>query len=99
MRPHLKAAGSYGTVGLELVFSIVFGFLAGRWLDGRFGTEPTLTLIGFFFGLAAAIRSLWRAAARMKRETETDGFSDKHTNRDARFAMKNRRRGKTKKNK
>jgi len=92
MRPEWKASGSYGTVGLEIVFSILFGFLAGRWLDGRFGTEPYLTVIGVGFGLATAARFVYRAAKRMNQEAEADGFRKSDTDRSARHALKERQR-------
>jgi hypothetical protein len=57
-----------------MVFSIVFGFLGGQWLDGKFGTKPYLTLLGFFFGVVAGFRAVYRAAKRMQRDTEKDGF-------------------------
>jgi F0F1-type ATP synthase assembly protein I len=31
------------------------------WLDDRFGTEPALTVVGFFLGVAAGFRELLRA--------------------------------------
>jgi ATP synthase protein I len=72
VRDEWKGLGSYGTVGLELVLSILFGFWAGSWLDKRLGTHGWLTLIGFGFGVAAGFRSLYEAAKKMRRETEAD---------------------------
>lgn len=81
MRANWKAGGGYTTVGMEIVFSVMFGFFGGRWLDARFGTEPYLAVIGFFFGVAAAGRFLWRAHRRMRAEAERDGFEEKNTHR------------------
>lgn len=93
MRKDLKAmASSYSTVGLELVLSIIVGFLGGRWLDGKLGTHPWLSLVGFFFGVAAGFRTLWRAGRRMQRETERDGFREEDTDRAARFELEERRK-------
>lgn len=64
----MKAMGGVGTLGLEVVLSILFGLFGGQWLDGRFGTAPWLTLIGSGFGLAAAVRAVLRQTRRMKVE-------------------------------
>jgi F0F1-type ATP synthase assembly protein I len=70
VRDDLQGLGRYGTVGLELSLSIVLGFLAGRWLDQKLQTGGWLTLVGFFFGVAAGFRAIYDAAQRMRRETE-----------------------------
>jgi ATP synthase protein I len=72
LRSDLKGLGDYGTVGLELVISILVGFLGGRWLDGKLGTHGWLTLIGLLFGTVAGFRSLYRAAVKMRKETEAE---------------------------
>ncbi len=72
MRSDLKGLGDYGTVGLELVISILVGFLGGRWLDGKLGTHGWLTLIGLLLGTVAGFRSLYRAAVKMRKETEAE---------------------------
>jgi F0F1-type ATP synthase assembly protein I len=65
-----KAVGSYGTVGIEVVLSVLVGFIGGYWLDGKLGTGPWLTLIGLAYGIAAAARALYRAARRATKEAE-----------------------------
>jgi ATP synthase protein I len=62
--------GRYGTVGLEVVLSVLVGFLGGWWLDQKLGTDPWLTLIGFAYGVAAAARALYRAARRATKEAD-----------------------------
>lgn len=49
------------TVGLTLALSIAIGTGAGIWLDERYGTEPACTVVGFFLGVAAGFRELFRA--------------------------------------
>ncbi len=68
----LRGLGGYGTLGLEIVLSILLGLFGGRWLDGRFGTEPWLSVVGFFFGAAAAVRAIQRVVRDMRRETERE---------------------------
>jgi F0F1-type ATP synthase assembly protein I len=46
--------------GVTLAVSVVLGYLAGQWLDGRLNTGIIFTLIGVFLGLAAAATSTVR---------------------------------------
>lgn len=69
MKQEWKAVGGFGTIGLEIVLSMLIGLFIGRWLDGKLGTAPIMTVVWFFFGLAAAGRSLWRAVKKMQAET------------------------------
>ncbi|APR84439.1 ATP synthase protein I [Minicystis rosea] len=66
MKDEYKAVGSWGTLGLEIVLSVMFGLFGGRWLDGKLGTEPWLSLLGFFFGCGAAVKSIMRTMKEMK---------------------------------
>ena len=52
------------SLGLEFVLSIVVMGALGRWIDGRFHTEPTFLLVGFVIGTAAGFRSMYRFATR-----------------------------------
>jgi F0F1-type ATP synthase assembly protein I len=65
-----KAVGSYGTVGIEVVLSVVVGLFGGSWLDRKLGTGPWLTVVGVVYGIAAAARALYRAARRATKEAE-----------------------------
>jgi F0F1-type ATP synthase assembly protein I len=42
-------------IGWYFAVCVVGGVWIGRWLDGRFDTSPTLSLIGTLIGLAAAL--------------------------------------------
>ena len=52
--------GQLSTIGLSFVFALVIGFGAGYWLDRTLGTEPWLSFIGFFCGLAAGVLNVYR---------------------------------------
>lgn len=39
--------------------AIALGYFGGKWLDGRFDTEPWLTLAGFMLGVATGIKVMW----------------------------------------
>lgn len=49
--------------GTELVVSVLAGFLAGQWLDGRLGTGPWLMLAGALAGISLGLYQLIRTAA------------------------------------
>jgi F0F1-type ATP synthase assembly protein I len=83
LRSDLKGLGDYGTVGLDLVLSILLGFFGGRWLDEKLGTHGWLTVIGFVLGTIAGFRSLYRAAVKMRKETEADDERERGAKRDA----------------
>lgn len=70
MKQEWKGVGRYGTVGLELVLSVIVGLFAGQFLDRRFHTAPWLMLVGLGYGIAAGVRGLYRAAERATREAD-----------------------------
>jgi len=90
-----KAVGSYGTLGLEVVLSVLFGLFVGRWIDGKLGTGPYLALAGFALGVAAAVRAVVRIAREMRRETANDGWRETETDRPGRFRLDQRISGPT----
>lgn len=63
-----KGIGSYSTVGLELVLSILVGLFGGRWLSQKLHAGSSLTIVGLCFGIAAGVRTVWRALQRANRE-------------------------------
>jgi hypothetical protein len=69
MKQEYKALGSFGTLGLEIVLCILLGLFLGRWLDGKLGTEPYVSVVGFLFGLAAAVKAIVRTWKEMQKET------------------------------
>ncbi|MFP6686935.1 MAG: AtpZ/AtpI family protein [Polyangiaceae bacterium] len=72
-----RSAGmKYSTIGLELAFSVIFGWWAGSWLDGKFDTAPFLEISGFGAGLIAGFRSLFRAAKQMQQDADLDTQAD-----------------------
>jgi len=46
-------------LGASIVFAIFIGAGIGYWLDGKFGTFPYMSIVFFFFGVAAAGRNVW----------------------------------------
>ncbi len=45
---------------MSFVLALVLGFGAGYWLDRTLGTQPWLSFIGFFCGLAAGVLNVYR---------------------------------------
>lgn len=66
-----KAYGRYGTVGIELVASVILGYLAGHWLDGKFDTA-WISIVGFILGTYAGFRSLFATAKKMQADIERE---------------------------
>lgn len=67
-----------GHVGAMFPIAIGLGFMGGYWLDGRLDTAPWLSLLGFGFGVAAAIRNLMRSLSALEASeaVDTDSESD-----------------------
>jgi Putative F0F1-ATPase subunit Ca2+/Mg2+ transporter len=66
-----KDYGRYGTVGIELVVSIVLGYYAGHWLDGKVGGgRGWLTVLGSVVGVYAGFRAIFSAAKHMTADIE-----------------------------
>jgi F0F1-type ATP synthase assembly protein I len=82
VKQNWKGLGTYGTVGLELALSILFGLLVGNWADKKLGTHGWLALIGFFFGLAAGARSLYRVVQQSKRQLEREDRAERQARKD-----------------
>jgi F0F1-type ATP synthase assembly protein I len=67
-----KQGTDLGSIGLEIVLCVLVGFFGGRWLDGRFGTDPWLSILGFVFGLGAAAKAVLRATGQLKKIAERE---------------------------
>src|SRR5438045_1587569 len=67
------AVASY--FGVSLAVSVVLGYLAGQWVDGRLGSGIIFTLIGVLLGLVAACFS----AVKLFRATLDRGVAERHT--------------------
>ena len=69
---NLKGIGAYGTVGLDFAVAVAIGTYGGWWLDKKLGWTPWLTILGLLFGVAAGFNVLYKAAKRLKEETERE---------------------------
>lgn len=62
----LKLLARYGTVGLEMGFSVAVGAFIGIFLDKLLGTKPWLAIIFLLFGVAAGFRRLFQISRKVK---------------------------------
>jgi ATP synthase protein I len=65
-----RAIGALSAVGFAFVLAVVLGFLAGYLLDRWLGTSPLLAIVFFFFGVAAGILNVVRAASEYGRSSK-----------------------------
>jgi len=63
---------SYGALGLEMGLCVAIGLAMGLYLDRRFETTPILTLVFLGFGLAAAMKALYRTWKKAERESDSE---------------------------
>ena len=59
-RPATLSGGEFAGVGLQFAATFLAFLFVGRWLDGRLGTTPWLTLIFLFVGAGGAFYSMYR---------------------------------------
>lgn len=63
--------GRYGSVGIELVLTILILSWVGHWLDDRYwGSRGWGLAGGFVLGVAVGFRNLVRTAQQMQRDIE-----------------------------
>ncbi len=67
----------YGTVGLELGFSVAIGVFSGYFLDRRFGTSPWLTIFLLLCGIAAGFKRVYLALKELEKEQENDNAGNR----------------------
>ena len=63
----MREMAYFGSLGLQVALSILIGYGIGVYLDGRFETGPWLTVIFFFFGVAAAGRNIGLAIKKLRK--------------------------------
>jgi len=62
----------YGTVGLELGFSVAIGVLGGYYLDRWLNTSPWLTIFLLLCGVAAGFKRVYQALKELEREQDEE---------------------------
>lgn len=77
-----KSLGRYGSLGFEVVASIVIGFLLGRWLDRHFGWKSVGTIGGVLLGTYTGFRTLFRRAKEAERQMELEDARERKRARE-----------------
>ncbi len=72
-----KAYGRYGSVGFELIVSMIVGYVFGKWLDEKVGAGGWLTGLFSVAGVYAGFRSIFKAAKTMERDVEKEEKLDR----------------------
>lgn len=54
----------FSEIGVVLLVTVLVGVLGGYWLDQQLKTLPVFALAGFFLGLVAGARAVWRLITR-----------------------------------
>ncbi|QGU00724.1 hypothetical protein SYNTR_2130 [Candidatus Syntrophocurvum alkaliphilum] len=57
-----KSLGEAVNLATSVAAAVGIGYLGGRWLDGRFDTEPWLALLGFVIGVATGLKMMYQKA-------------------------------------
>ncbi len=60
----------FSEIGLVLLVTVLFGVLAGYWVDQQLGTLPIFVLVGLFVGLGAGARVVYRLISRFLADAE-----------------------------
>jgi F0F1-type ATP synthase assembly protein I len=64
--------GPYLTLGLQLAITVVVFFFLGRWLDGKFGTDPWLMLAGLAVGVTGGLAAFLMKAIALGKEEDRE---------------------------
>jgi F0F1-type ATP synthase assembly protein I len=67
-----KEIGPYLGLGTQLAATIVLMFFFGRWLDGKFETEPLFTILFAFLGGFAGIYNFIRAVLNINEKKKLE---------------------------
>lgn len=60
----VRALGDAMNLATTVAACVVLGYFFGKWLDGKFGTEPWLTVAGFLVGVIAGMKAMWQMLER-----------------------------------
>ena len=74
-----RQAGNTGAVGLEIAVALTIGYFGGHYLDGKLGSTPWLTWIGFGAGIGAGIKALIRVSRQYKRDNSASESTPEST--------------------
>ncbi len=56
--------------------AVALGYFAGKWLDGKFDSQPWFTLLGFMLGVATGIKAMWEKTINKSPSNREKGGSN-----------------------
>jgi len=65
-----RLVGTLGSIPLLLGSGPMIGWLFGRWLDTKLGTEPWMQFVWVVLGFVAVIRSIAQMLRRAQRDLD-----------------------------
>ena len=65
----IRGVGFASSVGFLLVTATVIGWLFGRWLDKKLGTDPWLMLTFTLIGVAAGFYEMFKIVIRISKDS------------------------------
>ena len=66
----MQALALTTTISMEIAITVTLGFWLGRFLDGRFGTEPWIMVSGVLLGMGLGIFSIIQTLERFFKDKE-----------------------------
>ena len=76
----IRQIGLLAAVPSLLLVAPLIGYLGGWWLDGKLGTEPYLSVIGIFMGIAAAGLEIYQLVKKASsKENKSDDGNETRT--------------------
>lgn len=71
-RSQYRQIGLLGTIPILIGVGPVVGFFIGRWLDGKFGTEPYLMIVFLIIGFVASGREIYGIIKQAEKDIDND---------------------------
>ena len=71
--PGSKYYGEYGpyvTLGLQLAAAVLVFYYLGSWLDERYNTGPTFTVVGIMMGAVGGLIKFFRVVMTLNKRSE-----------------------------
>jgi ATP synthase protein I len=75
-RKQWQGLAALSALGIEIAAAVCIGALIGYWLDERFHTQPWLLLLFTGFGIAAAVKGVWRELKKFQQGQKKNGPGD-----------------------
>ena len=66
----LRQLALLSVIPAMMVVAPLVGFFIGDWADGKFGTEPFLTILGLILGFASAGKEIYRLIKKVSQSKD-----------------------------